>query len=90
MPTKKSLPCPRFEYHQNSKKEFNYRTIGKNGKSIGGEQHQGFKNYDGIKKNIAAHANMFGIELTWDADLDGIGYCITQGGIEIPLIEVKK
>ncbi len=87
MPTKKSLPAPRFEFWRNTKKEYNYRTIGKNGKSIGGEVHQGFKRLAKLRSNITANAEVFGVRIDWDT----LGsHCITSCGELIALIEVKK
>ncbi len=87
MPTKIKLPVPRFEVHRNEKKEFNYRTIGKNGKSIGGEQHQGFKNFADVISNIKANGKVFGVEVSWDSAKREV---YTSDGTIIPLIEVKK
>ena len=87
MSNKQSQPAPRFEYWRNSKKEFNYRAIGTNGKSIGGEQHQGFKRLAKLRDNITAHARVFGVSLDWSTDGKS---CLTASGELIPLIEVKK
>jgi hypothetical protein len=87
MPNKQRLPAPRFEYWKNAKKEFNYRTIGKNGKAIGGEVHQGFKRLAKLRNNITAHAGIFGVGLDWSTDGKS---CVTSSGELIALIEVKK
>lgn len=81
------LPAPRFEYWRNSKGEYNYRTIGINGRSIGGEQHQGFKRLAALRNNISAHAAIFGCDITWN---ESGTECHTSAGVSIPLVKATK
>jgi hypothetical protein len=78
---------PRFEFWHNRKNEFGYRTIGANGKIIGGDEHQGYKRLKGMTDNIIANAKVWGISLTYqDIGKDPVhGIFTTDGGREIPL-----
>jgi hypothetical protein len=78
---------PRLEFWRNHKHEFGYRTIGVNGKAIGGEENQGFKRLKGMIDNIIANAKVWGLNITFqDMGKHPVrGIFTTDGGKEIPL-----
>jgi hypothetical protein len=79
---------PRIEHFKTKKNEFGYRTIGANGKIIGGDEHQGYKRLKGMIDNIIANAKVWGLNITFqDMDESPVrGIFTTDGGKEIPLI----
>lgn len=86
MHTAKSLP--RIEIWKNKKNEWNYRSIGINGKTIGGHD-QGWKRVGGLIANVIANGAMFGIPVGFHRHSDGgvlYGEFNTSGGVSIPVI----
>ncbi len=65
MAKKNKYPAPRIEFFRNKKGEFNYHSIGANGKIISGGERQGYNRFAGLRDNIITNALFYGVRMAY-------------------------